>query len=474
MKKRLAIIGNGMAAGRLLDELAKRNAAIIYDITVYGEEPRGCYNRILLGRVLSGSDPGEITLKPPEWYAAHGVTLRAGVRVDRLDTVARRLVTADGQTSPYDAAVFATGSAPFVPRIRGLKLSDDSPKPGIFAFRTVDDCAGMRAYARPAASAAVVGGGLLGLEAAKALCDLGLHVTVLHNAETLMNAQLDPVGGEMLRQAVEKMGLFVRTGVLTEEVLGADRAEAVRLADGSVIPADLVVLACGIVPRVEAAKASGVPLNRAIVVNDRMTTAVPGVYAVGECAEHRGTVYGLVEPIWEQCEVLADVLTGTNPRSRYDGSKVYARLKAAGVEVASMGLTEAERDTDEVIQVIEDRKGVYRKLIVRDGKLAGAMLVGCAAAAPTLVQLFDREELLPPNRLDVLASPGGGSLAVDDPEVCNCHHVAESTLVAAIHDGCSTLSALSARTRAGTGCGSCRGQLAGLMLKHARSEAIGT
>jgi nitrite reductase (NADH) large subunit len=470
MKKRLAIIGNGMAAGRLLDELARRNAAAVYDVTVYGEEPHGCYNRILLGRVLSGSPADEITLKPQDWYAAHGVTLRAGTRVERLDTVARRVVTASGEAVPYDAAVFATGSAPLIPRIDGLKLPDGRPKPGVFAFRTVDDCAAMRAYARPAASAVVVGGGLLGLEAAKALCDLGLHVTVLHNVETLMNAQLDRLGGEFLRRAVEKMGLFVRTAVNTQEVLGADRAEAVRLADGSVIPADLVVLACGIVPRVEAARASSVPVRRGIVVNDRLATPVPGVFAVGECAEHDGKVYGLVEPIWEQCEVLASVLTGANPKARYAGSKVYARLKVVGVEVASMGLVEAERDSDEVIQVIEDRKGVYRKLIVRDGKLAGAMLVGCAAAAPALVQLFDRGEALPPNRLDVLASPGGGSATADDPEVCNCHHVTESTLVEAIRGGCSTLASLSDRTRAGNGCGSCRGQLAGLVLKHARCE----
>ncbi len=469
MKKRLAIIGNGMAAGRLLDELARRNAAALYDVTVFGEEPHGCYNRILLGRVLSGSAPDEITLKSPDWYAAHGVTLRAGVRVDRLDTVARQLVTADGQVFPYDAAVFATGSAPFVPKIDGLRLPDGRPKPGVFAFRTVDDCSAMRAFARPAASAVVVGGGLLGLEAAKVLCDLGLHVTVLHKHDTLMNAQLDRPGGEMLRRAVEKMGLFVRTGVRTEEVLGGDRAAGVRLADGSVIPADLVVLACGIVPRVEAARASGVPVDRGMVVNDRLATPVPGVYAVGECAEHEGKVYGLVEPIWEQCGVLADVLTGANPRARYAGSKVYARLKAAGVEVASMGLVEAERDTDEVIQVIEDRRGIYRKLIVRDGKLAGAMLVGCAAAAPGLVRLFDRDEPMPPNRLDVLASAGGGAPSDDDPEVCNCHHVTESTLVEAIRGGCATLAELSDCTRAGTGCGSCRGQLAGLVLKHART-----
>lgn len=469
MTKRLVIIGNGMAAGRLLDELAKRNARAPYDVTVFGEEPHGCYNRILLGRILTGAGEADITLKPADWYAAHGVTFRPGVRVERLDTVARRVVTADGEAHPFDAAVFATGSAPLIPKVEGLRLADGSRKPGVFAFRTIRDCEAMRAAARPAASAVVVGGGLLGLEAAKALCDLGLHVTVLHLADVLMNAQLDRPGGDMLRRAVEKMGLFVRTGTSAAEVIGAEKAEAVRLTTGEVLPADLIVFACGIVPRGDAARASGVPVNRGVVVNDRLATPVPGVYAVGECAEHEGKVYGLVEPIWEQCAVLADVLTGADPKARYTGSKVYARLKVAGVEVASMGLTDAERDTDEVVQVIEDRKGVYRKLVVRDGKLAGAMLVGSADAAPVLVQLFDREWPLPPNRLDVLASAGGGP-AASDPEVCNCHHVSEGTVVEAIRGGATTLPAVSECTRAGTGCGSCRGRLAGLLLQHAAAR----
>lgn len=466
MKKRLAIIGNGMATGRLLDELSRRNAGLTYDITVYGEEPHGCYNRILLGRVLTGSDTSEITLKPQDWYTKNDVTFHAGVRVDAVNTIARTLLTSDGETHNYDGVVFATGSAPFVPRIEGIRSADGKVKPGVFVFRTVEDCTSIRKYARPAATAVVIGGGLLGLEAAKSLCDLGLHVTVLHNTDTLMNAQLDKLGGEMLRRAIEKMGIYVRTGVITSEVLGDAHVEGVKLQSGELIPADLVVISCGIVPRTEVAKAANIPVKRAILVNDRMSTAVPGVYAVGECAEHDGKVYGLVEPIWEQCEVLADVLTGSNPRSRYLGSKVYARLKVVGVEVASMGITDAERDTDEVIQVIEDRKRIYRKLIVRDGKLAGAMLVGSAEAAPVLIQLFDRGEQLPPNRLDVLASPGGGVATSDDLEICNCHHVSEDTLVEAIRGGACNLPDLSSCTKAGTGCGSCRGLLTSLILKH--------
>ena len=470
MKKRLAIVGNGMAASRLLDELVRRNATDAFEVAVFGEEARGAYNRILLAGVLGGRDPEEIALKPADWYAARGVVFHAGVRVAKLDPVARRLVTTAGDAHPYDVCVLATGSSPLVPPVEGLKSDDGSPRDGVHVFRTVEDCVAIRDRAKPGSSAVVVGGGLLGLEAAKALCDLGLHVTVLHLNDVLMSAQLDKNGGELLRRALEKTGLFVRTGTTADAVLGNGHVEAVRLRTGEVAPADLVVFACGGVPRVEVARASGIPVNRAVVVNDLLATPVPGVYAVGECAEHDGRVYGLVQPIWEQCAVLADVLTGANPRARYRGSKVYARLKVAGVEVASFGITEPEFPTDEVVQVFEERRGVYRKLIVRAGKLAGAMLVGCADAAPALVQMFDRDEPLPPNRLDVLAT-GNGPATAGEREVCNCNHVSEAAVVEAIRDGCDTLPALCDATRAGTGCGSCRGQLVTLLANHA-SKAV--
>jgi nitrite reductase (NADH) large subunit len=472
MRKRLAIIGNGMAAGRLLDELLRRNAHALFDIAVFGEEPHGCYNRILLGRIIGGGTTDEITLKSPDWYGERGVTFHAGTTVARLDTTGRVVHTADGEARPYDVAVFATGSRPLVPPLDGLKTADGKPKPGAFLFRTVDDCEKIRGYARPASSAVVMGGGLLGLEAAKALCDLGMHVTVVHLPETLMNLQVDTPGGVFLRKAVERAGIFARTGVAAVGICGDDRVTGVGLKTGEVLPADMVVLACGIRPRVDAAQASGVPVKSGIVVNDLMATPVPGVFAVGECAEHNGKLYGVVPPIWEQCEVLADILTGANPQARYRGSKLYTRLKVADVEVASMGVIDPD-DRDEVIQVIEDRRGIYRKLVIRDGKLVGAVLVGETESAPALARWFDRGDPLPPNRLDVFCSPDV-SPAAADPEVCNCHHVTESTLVGAIHDGCTSLPQLSAATKAGTGCGSCRGTLARLILKNAPQTANGT
>jgi nitrite reductase (NADH) large subunit len=289
-----------------------------------------------------------------------------------------------------------------------------------------------------------------------------------------MNAQLDRLGGEMLQRAVEQMGVFVRTGRTVQAIIGAEHVEAVRFDDRSRLPTDLVVFACGIRARVEVARESGIPVDRGILVNDVLATSVPGVYAVGECAEHRGKVYGIVGPIWEQCEVLADVLTGARPGARYRGSKLYARLKVAGLEVASMGLTEPEHEHDEVIQVIEERKAIYRKLIVRDDRLVGAMLVGNTDVTGVLVQLYERGDPLPANRLDVFASGeaiGGGAAAV---EVCNCNHVSLETVVELIHTGCTGVAELSARTKAGTGCGSCRGQLAALLQRYGKLATNGT
>jgi nitrite reductase (NADH) large subunit len=470
MKKRLAIIGNGMAAGRLLDELFRRTAGTQFDVSVFGEEKHGCYNRILVGRVLAGGSPSEIMLKPSGWYADRGVTYHEGTLVSKLDGVARTLTTTDGADHKYDVAVIATGSAAFVPPMDGLRKEDDTPKAGVFLFRTIDDCDRMRAFAKPPASVVVLGGGLLGLEAAKALSDMGLHVTVVHRADWLMNLQVDRFGGEILRRGIENLGIFVRTGQTATGVVGDDRVHGVVLKTGEVIPADMLVIAAGIRPRTELAKASGIPVKHGVVVNDLLATAVPGVYAVGEVAEHNGCVYGIVPPIWEQCEVLADVLTGANPTARYRGSKLYTKLKVAGVDVASMGVIDAERDSDEVLQVMEDRRGIYRKMIVRDGRLIGAICVGDGEAAPSLARWFDRGDSLPPNRLDILCS-GDVSVAAADPEICNCHHVCESALVGAIKDGCTTLPMLAETTKAGTGCGSCRGQLANLILKHAKTTS---
>lgn len=470
----LAIIGNGMATACLLDDLASRGGLRKYAVNVYGEEPHGTYNRILLGRVLMGGDIDDITLKSAEWYAEKGVRFFPGVRVTRLARGTNRLWTNDGQEHYFDTAVFATGSSARVPKIDGLTGPGGALKPGAFTYRTVDDVDRMRLAAKPGRRAAVVGGGLLGLEAAKGLADLGLAVTVVHLFDTLMNRQVDKTGGLFLRRAFERIGIAVRTGLSTKRVLGDGAVTGLEFGGGERLAAEVVVFASGVAPRVDLARDAEVRTNAGILVTDQFRTSLEGVYAVGECAEHNGKVYGTVQPIYDQCRVLADVLCDPTSRAAYRGSKVYTKLKVAGIEVASMGRIDGDRADDEVVQVVEEARGVYRKLVIEGGRLAGAVLVGDSSAAAGLVRLFDDGTPLPANRLDLFASgdaiPGVGG---GDPEVCNCHHVPTSALVGAIRGGCVTLPALAERTRAGTGCGSCRGQLANLIFQHAPKVAAG-
>jgi nitrite reductase (NADH) large subunit len=473
-RKKLGVIGNGMATGRLLDELARRDGLSRFEVTVFGEEAHGCYNRILLNRVLLGGAVDDITLKPTAWYAEKGIRLRSGAAVTRLSHAARRLWTADGGEHYFDLAVFATGSVPQLPPVEGLKSADGRWKDGVAVYRTAADCERMRAFAKRGRPAVVVGGGLLGLEAAKALADLGMQVTLLHLFDTLMNRQVDRTGAVFLRRAVEQLGITVRTSANTKAVHGTKRAEGVVLGGGERIPADLVVFASGVKPRIDLARDSEVPTNAGILVDDHLRTQLPGLYAVGECAEHDGRVYGTVQPVYEQCAVLADVLTGADPTACYRGSKVYTRLKVVGVEVASMGDIDAREADDEVVQVIEEKRGVYRKLVIRDDRLAGAVLVGDSSAAAGLVRRFERGDPLPVNRLDLFASPDRGAEPTGGV-ICNCHQVTEPTLLEAVRGGCRTLQDLAAHTGAGTGCGSCRGQLASLLLKarDQRSEDRG-
>ena len=463
-KKKLAVIGNGMGTCRLLDELIARGAAFQYEITVFGEEQGGAYNRIMLGKVLAGGAPDDIVTKPLEWYDRHNIRLIDRTRVTKLDTLRKLVETEDGKVRAYDVAVLATGSQPVVPALEGMNDENGELKPGIFVYRTIGDCLRMRERVRSGDSAIVVGGGLLGLEAAKVLCDRGLHVTVVQLKKTLMNAQLDEIGGEMLERQIERSGIFVRTGRTVDAVYAEERVKGVYLDDGTTRPADIVVLACGVRPRIDLAKASGLPVNRGIIVNDTLATEVPSVYAFGECAEHAGKTYGIVAPVWEQAAVLADVLTGHNATTRYRGSKLYTRLKVAGVEVATMGISQPEREEDEVLQIVQDRKDAYRKVIVRDGRLVGAILVGDTTAAGTLVQYFDRGDLMPADPLELLCQ----SPAAADPAtriVCNCNKVTEGQLCEAIALGADSIEALGEATKACTGCGSCKSEVAQLLAK---------
>jgi nitrite reductase (NADH) large subunit len=461
---RLVIIGNGMAGIRTLEEILTRGGAEQFAITVFGDEPYGNYNRIMLSHVLSGEeDEADIFLNALSWYAENDITLHTGTRVARIDRYAKVVYAQDGTGTPYDQLIIATGSRSFMPKMAGVTNPDGTPREGVMGFRTIDDTRSMLSLARVHERAVVIGGGLLGLEAARGLQTHGLQVDLVHAATHLMNQQIDEQGGLILRQSIEDLGITVHVKARTEAILGEDRITGVRLADGTQIPCDMVVVAAGIRPNSELGTVSGLSVERAIVVEDDMRTVDdPDIFAVGECAQHRGQVYGLVAPLWEQARVLADQITGVNTEAAYHGSRTATKLKVAGVDVASMGLKAPERDTDEFVVFSEPRRGVHKSLIIRDERLVGATLLGDVSKVAFLMQAFDRGLPLPEERVRMLFDLGGpteevGAAELDDgAQVCNCNGVCKGTIVETVKGGCQTVSGVMDKTRAGKGCGSCK------------------
>jgi nitrite reductase (NADH) large subunit len=466
-RRRLVLIGNGMAGARVVEEILARGGATQFSITMFGDEPYGNYNRIMLSHVLSGEEShDDIFLNSLEWYIENDILLHAGVRVLRIDRFAQVVFSDDGQITPYDELIIATGSRSFMPPMDGLYMPDGSLLPGVFAFRTIDDTRGMIDYVTrdDHRRAAVIGGGLLGLEAARGLQSHGIDVDVVHSGRWLMNAQLGREGGEVLRRSMAELGIGIFTNNRATTIWGPDKVQGVRLRDESEIDCDLVVVAAGIRPNTDVATTSGFTVERAIVVDDQMRTVDDDhVFAVGECVQHRGEVYGLVAPLWEQAVVLADVITGNNPQAAYLGSRTATKLKVAGVEVAAMGLTEPERDTDEHIVFSEPKRGVFKSVVIRDGKIVGATLLGDSKKLAFLQQAFDRGLPLPEERVELLFDLGGPLVEVgvaelaDDAQICSCNGVCKSTIVDTVNGGCKTVSGVMEATRAGKGCGSCKG-----------------
>ncbi|MFI5897055.1 nitrite reductase large subunit NirB [Actinoplanes sp. NPDC051513] len=463
MRQRLVVIGNGMAGARTVEEILARGGD--FEITMFGDEPYGNYNRIMLSNLLAGvEDESGIFLNDLGWYADNGITLHTDTRIERIDRYAKRVYAADGTETPYDKLIIATGSSAFVPPITGLRLPGRGYHQGVFVFRTLDDTRNMIRYAREHQRAVVIGGGLLGLEAARGLQHHLPHVTLVHAAGHLMNSQLNARAGRTLQATVEaKLGIEVVVDGKTTEILGKHAVTGVKMADGRVIPCDVVVMAAGIRPNTGVASGSGLVVERGVVVDDQMRCQdEDDIYAVGECAQHRGELYGLVAPLWDQAKVLADHLCGTDVHAAYHGSRVATKLKVAGVDVASMGLQEPEREDDELLEFAEPRKGVYKNVIIRGGVLVGATLVGDARKAAFLMQAFDRELPLPEERAELLFDLGGpaGEVSVadmaDDEQVCNCNGVSKGSICATVQGGCKTVGGVMDKTRAGKGCGTCR------------------
>lgn len=476
--KRLVVVGNGMAGMRTVEELLKREEGQRYCITVFGAEPHANYNRIMLSSVLAGDkNLDEIVINSREWYAANGIRLIAGDAVTKIDREAKTVTSASGTEVSYDKLLIAIGSKPLAPPIPGLGL------PGVCAFRDIADVDKMLEAARTKKRAVVIGGGLLGLEAAWGLKRRGMSVALVHLMPTLMERQLDAAAGQLLQRDLDRRGIAFFTNAQTEEILGTAHAEGVQLADGRFIPADLVVLAIGIRPNIDLARDAGLRINRGIEVFDDMRTSDPDIFAVGECVEHRGQVFGLVAPLWDQAKVCAAQLAG-------DGSAVFATqvlstsLKITGVDVFSAGALMAADEADDEITLRDDARGMYKKIVLREGRLVGAVLYGDVADGPWYLKTMreGRDVGALRDRLvfgrafvdAVVAVPAAPDYTAmpDDTQICGCNGVSKGTIVAAIREKkLTSLSEVRAHTKASASCGSCTCEVEGLLAFAAGADA---
>ncbi|RZT81099.1 assimilatory nitrate reductase (NADH) beta subunit [Micromonospora violae] len=475
MTARVVIVGNGMAGARLAGELHAREGD--RKVTVLGAEPHRAYNRIMLSTLLAGRiDEPDVELTEA---AGHGVDLRSGVPVTAIDRSAREVRTDDGERIGYDHLVLATGARAVVPPLPGL---DPAALPErVVPFRTLDDCRRILATAEGARSALVLGGGLLGLEAARGLAARGLATTVVHPSEHLMERQLDPAASAVLAGTLTGFGITVELGVSATGVAADANGVRLDLADGRSIRADLLVLSCGVRPDTALAQAAGLTVRRGVVVDDRLRTNDRSISAIGDCAEHDGVLTGLVAPAWAQAKVLADVLTGTDPLARYRPRPVVTRLKAAGIDLASMG-DAAGGGPGEELTFADPARGTYARLRIRDERLIGAILLGDNPAVGTVIQLFDRGQPVPSDRRALLlgralgavgATPAASpALMPDAATVCQCNTVSKGALVRNWRSGARTVDAVVAATRAGTGCGGCRDAVSGIVDWLSQAESV--
>ena len=462
-KQKLVMVGNGMAGCRTLEELLKLEPEM-YDITVFGAEPHPNYNRILLSPVLAGEMTlPDIVLNDHGWYRDNGITLHAGKKVMKIDRKAQRVIAEDGTEAEYDRLLLATGSSPFILPVPGKDL------PGVIAYRDIADTEAMIDAAKMHTHAVVIGAGLLGLEAANGLRLRGMDVTVVHLAEWIMERQLDKTAADLLKQSLEAKGLKFLLGKQTEELVTGEsgRVAAIRFKDGEVIPADLVVMAVGIRPNTTLAESAGIHTVRGIVVNDTLQTYDPKIYAVGECAAHRGTAYGLVAPLFEQAKVCANHLAQFGI-GRYQGSVTSTKLKVTGIDVFSAGDFTGSDKTAEIV-LSDPSGGVYKKLVIQGDHLVGAVMYGDTADGAWYFQLLKDKQniaeirdhlMFGSNHVGDVGHAGQSKAASmpDSTEVCGCNGVCKGTIVKAIKEkGLFTVDDVRKHTKASSSCGSCTG-----------------
>lgn len=456
-KKQLVLVGNGMAGVRAIEEILSV-AKDEFQITIFGAEPHPNYNRILLSKVLQGdTDIKDITLNDWDWYEENNIQLYTNETVIKVDTENKTVITDADRIQPYDELILATGSVPFILPIPG------ADKKGVTAFRDIKDTDTMLATSKQYKKAAVIGGGLLGLEAARGLLNLGMDVSVIHLAPFLMERQLDATAGRLLQNELEKQGMTFLLEKQTEEIVGDDRVEGLRFKDGTSIEADLVVMAVGIRPNTTLGAESGIPVNRGIIVNDYMQTEIPHIYAVGECAEHRGIAYGLVAPLYEQAKVLAKHMCGIETKP-YEGSVLSTQLKVSGVEVFSAGDFN-ESEEKKAIKVFDEQDGIYKKIVLRGNQIVGAVLFGDSSEGNRLFSMIQKEadisETSKISILQPLSQEAGTSITAaamsDDEIICGCNGVSKGAIIQAIQEkGCSSTDEIKACTGASRSCGGCK------------------
>jgi nitrite reductase (NADH) large subunit len=466
-KPHLIVIGNGMAGCRVVEEILARDADT-YRITIFGAEPRVNYNRIMLSPLLAGEKTfDDIVINDQAWYDDNAITLVAGDPVVAIDRKIQTVTARSGQVEAYDKLILATGSDPFIIPVPGHDLQ------GVVTFRDMDDVGTMLRAADGGGDAVVIGGGLLGLEAAHGLSLRGMKVTVLHIMPTLMERQLDEAAGWLLEEALEGRGQTILTGADTAEIFGQGKVEGVRLKDGRDIPAALVVMAVGIRPNVKLARDAGLAIGRGVHVDDHLVTSDANILAVGECVEHNGAVYGLVAPIWEMCRSLADGLVKTP--NGYTGSVTSTKLKVSGIDVFSAGDFSGGDGCEDIV-MRDAARGIYKRVIVKDDRVVGAVLYGDTGDGNWYFDLLKKQEDVSGIRDALIfgqafASGGAGAgnpnaavaAMADDAEICGCNGVSKGKVVAAINGGAVTLDAVRAGCKASASCGSCTGLVESLL-----------
>ncbi|WP_080875207.1 nitrite reductase large subunit NirB [Oceanobacillus timonensis] len=471
MKRKLVMIGNGMAGVRCIEEIIKRDKDT-FDITIIGDEPYPNYNRIMLSHVLQGeTEADEIKINDWPWYEENDITLFTGEKVTEMQPKEKVIKTDKDSEISYDELIIATGSSAFILPVPGSELE------GVIGFRNIQDTEYMVDVSKQYKKAVVIGGGLLGLEAARGLMDRGMQVQVVHLMPWLMEQQLDNSAAKMLKKDLEAQGMEFLMEKMTTEIYGEERVEGITFSDGTSTECDLVVMAVGISPNIGLAKQAGLDVNRGIIVNDHMQTSVSSVYAVGECTEHNGVTYGLVEPLYEQAVELAKYITGEKAAG-YRGSILSTQLKVAGCDLFSGGKMEEDENTDAII-VQDQFAGVYKKVLVSDNKVVGVVLYGDASDGTRLFSMLKKETDISEFTSAAVLQKAGED-AVDemiadmspDETVCGCNGVTKGTIVQAIlEQDLKSFEEVKTCTKAGASCGKCKGVVEGI-LSHTLGDSF--